>query len=74
MLGEYLLEQLHTLLLRHLVLDHVVQQETHDRQEGAHLLIRERVVAAEVVVNEVKVEDELVDTVDFLAWCSSYCV
>ena len=39
-LRQYLLEQLHSLLLRHLMLDHIMQQEIHDGQQRAHLFVR----------------------------------
>lgn len=41
MLHQNLLKQLHALFVLHLMLDHRVQQEVHDREERAHLLVGE---------------------------------
>ena len=67
-LGQYLLQQLHTSFLMHLVLDHVVEEPVHDGQEGANFLVGEGILAAELIVDEVEVEDQLVDSVDLVRW------
>lgn len=74
MLIQDLLQQLHSLLLGHLMLYHIMEQEVHDREERADLLVREGVLPTVVVIDEVEIEHQLVHAIYFIRRVLHYCV
>ena len=69
-----LLEKLKAVFDLHLLPYHCMQQEVHDGHERADLLIGELVARAEVVVDVVEVEDDLVDLAHLLGWRAADCL
>ena len=60
-------EQFNTILNQHLLLNHAVEQKVHNCQQGAHFLIRERILTAIVEIVTMEIKDELVNFIYFVS-------